>query len=86
MNRVEVGRARKVGVAGTGVADDPQAVNMADMRMHPMRIARRVFVFIINSSFDCYQYFTKTESFPENRVWAYATPCFRACLDYFAVY
>jgi hypothetical protein len=63
MNKVEVGRARKVGVAGTGVAGDPHAVRMTASRIHPMRTTGSVFAFIINSCFDYYQHFTKTESF-----------------------
>jgi len=52
INRVEVGRARNVGVAGAGVAGDAHAVDTAANRIKPGRKAESTLVFIFISSFD----------------------------------
>jgi hypothetical protein len=50
INNVEVGKASRVGVGGTGVDGDAQATN----NVNPIKIAERVLVFIVISSFDNY--------------------------------
>jgi hypothetical protein len=50
INRVDVGRARNVGVAGAWVAGEAHAVTMAANRLNPNRKAGSVLMFIFVSS------------------------------------
>jgi hypothetical protein len=50
MKRVEVGRARKVGVAGAGVVGSVHAVNPANRKIRAVRKARSSLGFIFASS------------------------------------
>jgi len=50
INNVEVGKASRVGVGGTGVDGNVQATN----NVNPIKIIERVLVFIVISSFDNY--------------------------------
>jgi len=51
INKVEVGRAIKVGVAGARVAGDPHAVATVTNRIKLIRKTKSRLVFIVNSSF-----------------------------------
>jgi hypothetical protein len=53
MNKVEVGRARKVGVAGAWAAGNVHAVNRLAIRVKPMR-KESILVFIFVSSLPDY--------------------------------
>jgi hypothetical protein len=50
MNNVEVGKASRVGVGGTGVDGNVQAAN----NVNPIKMIERVLVFIVISSFGNY--------------------------------
>jgi hypothetical protein len=50
INKVEVGKASRVGVGGTGVDGNVQAAR----NVNPIKIVERVLIFIVISSFDNY--------------------------------
>jgi hypothetical protein len=50
MNKVEVGKASRVGVGGTGVDGNVQPAS----RAKPTKVVKRVLVFIVISSFNNY--------------------------------
>jgi hypothetical protein len=50
INNVEVGKASRVGVGGTGVDGNVQAAK----NVNPIKIVERVLMFIVISSFDNY--------------------------------
>jgi hypothetical protein len=53
-DKVEVGRARAVGVGGTGVAGEAHAVITAVSKANSIDKVQRVFIFIVITSIDNY--------------------------------